>query len=144
MRQSEELRQINAILESNLKSAESLLKQTSEQANSLKLSKEQLEGQVHMVTEQLELLQKSYEQITNKKTSETEMLTRDLNLGAVKERDLKMRIVHLENELSDLKEQARSAFQELDTRTKENDHLVSLLEDQEQRISLYEEKEKAI
>lgn len=29
-------------------------------------------------------------------------------------------------------------------RTKENDHLVSLLEDQETRISLYEEKEKSI
>lgn len=29
-------------------------------------------------------------------------------------------------------------------RTKENDHLVSLLEDQEQRIALYEEKEKSI
>lgn len=29
-------------------------------------------------------------------------------------------------------------------RTKENDHLVSLLEDQEQRIGLYEEKEKAV
>ena len=33
---------------------------------------------------------------------------------------------------------------ELETRTKENDHLVSLLEDQEQRIALYEEKEKSI
>jgi hypothetical protein len=32
----------------------------------------------------------------------------------------------------------------LDVRTKENDHLVSLLEDQEQRIALYEEKEKSI
>ncbi len=29
-------------------------------------------------------------------------------------------------------------------RTKENDHLVSLLEDQEQKISLYEEKEKQV
>ena len=29
-------------------------------------------------------------------------------------------------------------------RTKENDHLVSLLEDQEQKIALYEEKEKSI
>ena len=29
-------------------------------------------------------------------------------------------------------------------RTKENDYLVSLLEEQEQRVSLYEEKEKSI
>lgn len=108
------------------------------------MTKEQLEGQVKLVTDQLELLQKSYEQIAGKKTTETELLTKDLNLAAVRERDLRNRIMHLENELSDIKEQARTAIQELDVRTKENDHLVSLLEDQEQRISLYEEKEKSI
>ena len=35
-------------------------------------------------------------------------------------------------------------LQELDTRTRENDHLVSLLEDQEQKLALYEQKEKSI
>ena len=97
-----------------------------------------------MVTDQLELLQRSYEQIAGKKTTETDLLTKDLNLAAIKERDLRNRLTHLENELGDIKEQARTAIQELDLRTKENDHLVSLLEDQEQRISLYEEKEKSI
>ena len=33
---------------------------------------------------------------------------------------------------------------ELDTRTKENDHLLTLLEDQEQKIAIYEEKEKQV
>jgi hypothetical protein len=33
---------------------------------------------------------------------------------------------------------------ELDTRTQENDHLISLLEDQEKRMSLYEQREKSI
>lgn len=97
-----------------------------------------------MVTDQLELLQRSYEQIAGKKTTETDLLTKDLNLAAIRERDLRNRLTHLENELGDIKEQARTAIQELDLRTKENDHLVSLLEDQEQRISLYEEKEKSI
>lgn len=97
-----------------------------------------------MVTDQLEMLQRSYEQIAGKKTTETDLLTKDLNLAAIRERDLRNRLTHLENELGDIKEQARTAIQELDLRTKENDHLVSLLEDQEQRISLYEEKEKSI
>jgi hypothetical protein len=97
-----------------------------------------------LVTDQLELLQRSYEQIAGKKTTETDLLTKDLNLAAIRERDLRNRLTHLENELGDIKEQARTAIQELDLRTKENDHLVSLLEDQEQRISLYEEKEKSI
>lgn len=33
---------------------------------------------------------------------------------------------------------------ELDTRTQENDHLISLLEDQEKRMALYEQREKSI
>lgn len=34
--------------------------------------------------------------------------------------------------------------QEVDARTRENDHLVSLIEDFEQKTSLYEQKEKSI
>lgn len=57
------------------------------------------------------------------------MMSKEINIQGVKERDLKTRIGHLESELADLKDHARSAIQELDVRTKENDHLVSLLED---------------
>ena len=53
-------------------------------------------------------------------------------------------MLHLERESGETKDQLRGVSSELETRTKENDHLVSLLEDQEQRIALYEEKEKAI
>jgi uncharacterized small protein (DUF1192 family) len=67
--------------------------------------------------------------MAQKKTSETDFMSKEINILGVKERDLKNRIAHLENELSDLKDQARTAIQELEVRTKENDHLVSLLED---------------
>ena len=50
----------------------------------------------------------------------------------------------LEKEISEVKDMLRSTTQELDVRTRENDHLVSLLEDQEQKITVYEEKEKQI
>lgn len=49
-----------------------------------------------------------------------------------------------EREISEIRDVLRSCGQELDVRTKENDHLVSLLEEQEQKISLYEEKEKQV
>lgn len=97
-----------------------------------------------MATEQLEVLQKSYAQLQSTKSQETELMSKEINILGVKERDLKNRVSHLESELADIKDQARAAIQELDVRTKENDHLVSLLEDQEQRISLYEEKEKSV
>ena len=50
----------------------------------------------------------------------------------------------MERETGENKDTLRAVASELETRTKENDHLVSLLEDQEQRIALYEEKEKSI
>lgn len=42
--------------------------------------------------------------MTYKKTSETELMSKEINILNVKERDLKNRISHLENELSDLKD----------------------------------------
>jgi hypothetical protein len=75
---------------------------------------------------------------------ETELLQRELNTIGLRDRDQKGKILLLERELSEIRDVLRSCGQELDVRTKENDHLVSLLEDQEQKISLYEEKEKQV
>ena len=66
-RHAENLRQENLLLDSKLKSSETFLKEITEQANSTRIAKEQLESQVKMVTEQLELLQKSHEQLSSKK-----------------------------------------------------------------------------
>ena len=71
-------------------------------------------------------------------------MTKELNLTSLKQRDTKANVLHLERETGENKDMMRAVSSELETRTKENDHLVSLLEDQEQRIALYEEKEKAI
>ena len=71
-------------------------------------------------------------------------MTKELNLTSLKQRDTKANVLHLERETGENKDMMRAISSELETRTKENDHLVSLLEDQEQRIALYEEKEKAI
>ena len=79
-----------------------------------------------------------------KKQNEIDLLTKEVNLQGVKQRDVKSQLIHYERELGEHKDQLRSVASELETRTKENDHLVSLLEDQEQRIALYEEKEKSI
>jgi len=56
-------------------------------------------------------------------------MSKEINMLGVKDRDIKNRVIVLENELAETKDHARVAMQELDVRTKENDHLVSLLED---------------
>jgi len=43
-----------------------------------------------------------------------------------------------------LKDESRTVTAELDTRTAENDHLISLLEEHETRLAQYEQREKAI
>lgn len=50
----------------------------------------------------------------------------------------------MEGRFSEVKDELRAVTQELESRSRENDQLVSLLEDQEQKIALYEQKEKAI
>ena len=47
----------------------------------------------------------------------------------VKQRDTKAQVIHLEREGGENKDMLRQIQSELETRTKENDHLVSLLED---------------
>ena len=50
-------------------------------------------------------------------------------MASIKERDVKNKLYVVEKELGEVKDTLRMVTQELDTRTKENEHLVSLLED---------------
>ena len=47
----------------------------------------------------------------------------------MREKDLKARLQVLDKESAECKDTLRQCSAELDTRTRENDHLVSLLED---------------
>ena len=66
-RQAEDYRQEKLILDSKLSTAESLCKQATEQAASLRTTKEQLEGQLKLVNEQVELVQTSHDTLAAKK-----------------------------------------------------------------------------
>jgi len=143
-RSVEDLRQENQLLNSKHATSSAELKTASDKATVLQQRNEQQEGQLTVVTEQLELVQKSHDQLAAKKQNEIDLLTKELNLVGVRHRDTKAQVLHLERETGETRDQLRGVSSELETRTKENDHLVSLLEDQEQRIALYEEKEKAI
>ena len=66
------------------------------------------------------------------------MLNKEVSSLAIKERDAKQRAYALESQIAEIKDEIRSVSQELESRSRENDHLVSLLEDQEQKIALYE------
>jgi hypothetical protein len=59
------------------------------------------------------------------------VLGKEVNTLSIRERDARNRLTLLERENSEVKDQARQNAQELEIRSKENDHLVSLLEDTE-------------
>jgi len=46
--------------------------------------------------------------------------------------------------LAECKDELRLVQQEHEGRSRENEHLISLLEDQEAKIALYEQKERAV
>jgi hypothetical protein len=82
--------------------------------------------------------------LSTKKANETDLLSKEINQLSLKERDARQRLQWSENEMNEIRDQLRSMTTELDTRTQENDHLISLLEDQESKMALYEQREKSI
>lgn len=90
------------------------------------------------------MITRSHDELVVKKQKESELQQKEINVLGIRERENKNKLIYLDKEFSECRDQLRQCVQELDVRTKENDHLVSLLEDQEQKISLYEEKEKQV
>ena len=97
----------------------------------MKAQKDKYEGQAKVLNEQLELVQNSHDGLSTKKANETDLLSKEINQLTLKERDVRQKLQRSENEVNEIKDQLRSMTTELDTRTQENDHLISLLEDQE-------------
>ena len=88
-RSLEDLRQECQLLTQKHASASSELKTASDKATALQQKSEQQEGQLAVVTEQLELVQKSHDQLAAKKQNEIDLLTKELNLVGVRHRDTK-------------------------------------------------------
>ena len=132
------------MLDHKVKKLEDGTKARDEQIKTLKIQKEKFEGQSKVFGEQLELVQNSHDELNQKKSNEVDLLSREITQLTIKERDARQKFMVNECELNDIKDQLRSMTTELDTRTQENDHLISLLEDQEQKMSLFEQREKSI
>ena len=90
------------------------------------------------------MIQNSYDELSSKKANEIDLLSKEINSLSLKSKDSRQKVNWAENEINELKDQLRSTTNELDTRTQENDHLISLLEDLEQKMSNYEQREKSI
>ena len=97
-----------------------------------------------MIAEQLDHAKRALEEVSVKKQQEIDMLSKELTSLTVCARDFKQRAYQLEAQVTESRDELRSVTQELEGRSRENEHLVSLLEEQEQRMALYEQKERGV
>ena len=63
-----------------------------------------------IVSEELMIVQKTYEEMSSKKQTEVELLTRELNSFIVKDKELKQKIHYQERELSEVRDQLRQSL----------------------------------
>lgn len=66
------------LFEIKVKKLEENIKTKDEQIKTLKVQKEKFEGQCKVYSEQLELIQQANEELTSKKTSEVDLLSREI------------------------------------------------------------------
>ena len=110
----------------------------------MKNSFEKADATAKLLGEQLDSAKKTIEEISVKKQQEFDLINKEVSSLSLKERDAKQRAYQMEGQLAEAKDELRLVTQELDARSRENEHLVQLLEDQEQKIALYEQKERAV
>jgi hypothetical protein len=53
----------------------------------LKVQKERFEGQCRVLTEQLDVIQNSYDELSIKKNGETDLLSKEINQLSLRERE---------------------------------------------------------
>ncbi len=110
----------------------------------MKNSFDKADATAKLLGEQLDSAKKTIEEISVKKQQEFDLINKEVSSLSLKERDAKQRAYQMEGQLAEAKDELRLVTQELDARSRENEHLVQLLEDQEQKIALYEQKERAV
>jgi septal ring factor EnvC (AmiA/AmiB activator) len=143
-RTNEDLQNEKRINETKVRNNEGLLRQSQEETRVFKLSADKLDCQLKVSLEQLDSLKKSLDDVSTKKQQELDLLSKELGSLTLKEREAKQRAYLMEAQLSESRDEQRQLQTEVDSRSRENEHLVSLLEDQEQKLALYEQKERAV
>ena len=101
---SEELKNLNEILEEKLKKADEGNRAKDEQIKTLKIQKDKYQGQAKVHGEQLDVIQNSHDELATKKTNEIDMLSKEINQLTLKEKDVRQKLQWAESELLELKD----------------------------------------
>ena len=143
------------IIEEDIRSqkeiAEDKLKRTNERLGALEREREQqitdinkLQNELRIATQQANYFKKAYEDMDNKKTEEIEILVQDAHNVSIREKEIINKSMVQERELEEVKEQAFHYKREFESLRTECDTMLKIMEDYEQKIANYQQKEESV
>ena len=131
--------------------AEEKLKRTVERLGVLEREREQqitdlmkLQNDVRIIQQQAQYYKKAYEEMEAKKTEEIEILVQDAHNLSIREKEAANKTLMQERELEEAKEQAFHYKREFESLRTECDNILKVMEDYEQKIVNYQQKEESI
>ena len=131
--------------------AEEKLKRTTERLGYLEREREQqitvlmkLQNDFRITQQQAQYYRKAYEEMEAKKTEEIEILVQDAHNLSVREKEAANKTLMQERELEEAKEQAFHYKREFESLRTECDNILKVMEDYEQKIVNYQQKEESV
>lgn len=131
--------------------AEDKLKRANERLGTLEREREQqitdlnkLQNDVRITQQQAHYYRKAYEEMEVKKTEEIEILVQDAHNLSIREKEMSNKTMMQERELEEAKEQAFHYKREFESLRTECDNILKVMEDYEQKIVNFQQKEESV
>jgi chromosome segregation ATPase len=131
--------------------AEEKLKKLNEVLGTMERSREEAVTTISRLQNELRLAQqqslhyrKAFEDLESKKTSEIEILLTENQTASLREKEALNKSAMQERELEDARETAGQYKRELDAIRSDCDNMLKIMEDYEQRLALYQQKEDSV
>ena len=131
--------------------AEEKFKRTTERLGYLEREREQqitdlmkMQNDLRIIQQQAQYYKKAYEEMEAKKTEEIEILVQDAHNLSTREKEAANKTLMQERELEEAKEQAFHYKREFESLRTECDNILKVMEDYEQKLVNYQQKEEAV
>jgi len=132
------------VLDSKLTATQNELKATKAERDELYTQKLTFEGEAKILQRSFDQYKSNYEDLELRKASDIKQLERELSEKALMVKDARSKLMIQERELVDLKDINRTLQRDLEQIKKDNNQIIKIMEDNEIKVSLFDDKEKTI
>ena len=138
----EDIRKIKEVMDVKLKNSY-------EEANRLEINKEELLNKINrldsenkIIKNQIQSAKRNYAELEEKKIIEIDFLNTDIETLKIKERDIGNKLVFMERDQDNNKEENRRLKKELDNTKKDLDQTMKMMESLEAKVQFLQKKEE--